>query len=111
MSAGLLHETVADPWFTLMRTVAVATANVSWSVGVNVTDRIWFGPAPRIVPAGGRYANVPGTELLALSWFESKRIPNGTSAGVTHDTPGTVRTNREAVSVAGAEAPSPAKST
>ena len=48
-------------------------------------------PAPRIVPAGGEYANAPGTLDVALNCVPPSGVPYVMSAGALHDSEVDVR--------------------
>ena len=51
---------------TVTETVACAVEYFSVSAGVKVTESVCV-PAPSTSPAAGVYANVPGTDAVALS--------------------------------------------
>src|SRR5688500_13846316 len=84
MAAGLAHLITGVAFVTLSCAVAVVPRYFAVSVGVNDTESVWPLPAPRSVPAGGSYTNVPGTPAVALSWVAPSAVPYTMSAGLAH---------------------------
>src|SRR5258708_3178716 len=82
MSAGVIQVMTGVAFSTLMATVFVAVVKLAASVGVKVTDSVWFAPACRIVPVGGEYKKRPGTLAVAFSCVALSAVPNVMSAGV-----------------------------
>src|SRR5262245_1207050 len=81
MSDGVVQVMTGVSFTTLMLTVLVAVAKFVASVGVNVTDSVWFAPAFRTVPAIGAYANVPGVPAVAFNCVALSAVPWVMSAG------------------------------
>src|SRR5882762_9599746 len=52
------------------------------SLGVKVAMSFWPLPAFRTVPAGGAYANVPGTFAVAFSCVPLSGVPYTSGAGL-----------------------------
>jgi hypothetical protein len=66
-----------------MVTLAIADALIVVLAGVNVTESVRV-PAASTDPAGGAYANVPGTLALALNCVAPSAVPYAIGAGFAH---------------------------
>src|SRR5262245_43600186 len=98
---------VALPTTSVVVTVRAAQCPVS--AGVNVTDSVCV-PAPRTVPAGGEYANVPGKLEVAFNCAASSAVPYAIGAACGHVTGGVPpRSVTLACASAAPKASSPAK--
>ena len=74
MLAGDGHAIAGVAAVTVIDTDFVAVVYATPSVGVNVTDSVCV-PAPSTVPAGGEYANDPGTLAVAFSCAALNAVP------------------------------------
>jgi hypothetical protein len=66
--------TVGAAFVTMIVVVAAAEDSSVVSVGVKVTDT-GCDPTPRMLPAAGLYAKLPGTLAVALSWAGPRVVP------------------------------------
>src|SRR3954466_12848589 len=84
MSATVGHVIAGVAFSTLIVTVFVAVVKFTASVGVNVTDSVWFAPAFSTLLEAGEYTKLPGTLAVALSCVALRAVPYAMSAGVDH---------------------------
>src|SRR5262245_21846902 len=86
MSAGVAQVIVGVSFRTLIVTLFVAVVKLAASVGVNVTDSVWFAPALSTAPASGVYTKVPviPPPAVAFSCVAPSAVPKVMSAGFAH---------------------------
>src|SRR5678815_3707638 len=84
MSAGVAHVMVGVFYSSVAADECAAVEFGGRRIVVNVTDNVCAIPAPRMVPAAGQYANVPGTLAVAVNCVALRAVPVVMSAGFAH---------------------------